>query len=64
MTSESKMEKAFYFRLSAPHRYSRDSLRRESFLKNQKDCGQAAMTEIIKECGFTFVLISNSLGGF
>jgi len=26
MTSESKMEKAFYFRLSAPHRYSRDSL--------------------------------------
>jgi hypothetical protein len=28
---------------------------RESFLKNQKDCGQAAMTEIAKELGFTFV---------
>jgi hypothetical protein len=27
---------------------------RESFLKNQNDCGQAAMTEINKEYGFTF----------
>jgi len=32
---------------------------RESFLKNQKDCGQAAMTKISEECGVTFGLISN-----
>jgi hypothetical protein len=36
---------------------------RESFLKNQKDCGSriafGTMTEISKECGFTFGLIGS-----
>jgi hypothetical protein len=30
---------------------------RESFLENQKNCGQAAMTEISKKSGFVFGLI-------
>jgi hypothetical protein len=62
--NNNKKSKEFIYKLTryvipACRVASGDSLRRESFLKNQKDCGQAAMTEINKESDFILSLISN-----